>query len=80
MHPDQVRNLDALLVDHLHRYADDLKRRVEEAYHTSGHVMRAADNGVDFDLDAWMRESEPPIDDVMRQQFGDAIAALLEDA
>jgi hypothetical protein len=80
MHPDQVRQLYALLVDHLHGYAEDLKRQADDAYYAASDVMRAADNGIAFDLDAWMRDSEPPCSGEVAKFFSNAIAELLEDA
>ncbi|MEH2536483.1 MULTISPECIES: hypothetical protein [unclassified Bradyrhizobium] len=75
MHPDDVRKLDALLVDHLHRYAEDLRRRADDACYSANAVGRAANEVSSFDIDAWMRECEP-----LDEFAHNAIAELLEDA
>ncbi|MCC8962467.1 hypothetical protein H8A95_09110 [Bradyrhizobium sp. Pear76] len=71
-----------MLTDHLRSYADDLRRRADDAGYAAGYIRREAQlaAAVDFDLDSWMRDSEPPCSDIVRQHVDAAIAALLEEA
>lgn len=84
MNPADIKLLDALLIDHLHQYAADLRRRAGDICNVARSVMRASNEvgqhyeieiPVVFDTDA------PPVDVAYDDTpWARAVAALLEDA
>ncbi|HEX7883540.1 MAG TPA: hypothetical protein VF499_12465 [Afipia sp.] len=83
MHPDQVRKIYKLLADHLDGHGDDLRRRADEAGYAAGHLMREAKfaAAADFDSNDWMmRQRDPPVSDLVRENINAAINAILEEA
>ncbi|HEX7883572.1 MAG TPA: hypothetical protein VF499_12640 [Afipia sp.] len=83
MHPDRVRKIYKLLADHLDSYADDLRRRADEAGYAAGYLTREARfaAAADFDANQWMmRQRYPPVSDLVRENINAAINAILEEA
>ena len=82
--PTDIKRLDAVLIEHLHRYAADLQRRAGDICNVARAVMRASNEvGQHYLIETPVvfGADTPPVDVGYEDTpWARAVAALLEDA